>query len=46
MKITIFVVATLLAFPALAQHQAPPGMDPGQFKPLPDRNDVVSWKLL
>jgi hypothetical protein len=35
-----------LALPAMAQHQVPPGVDPGQFKPLPDRNDVVSWKLL
>jgi uncharacterized protein len=36
----------LLAYPSLAQHQAPPGADPNQFKPLPDRNDVVSWKVL
>ena len=36
----------LLAFPALAQHQAPPGVDPNQFKPLPERKDVVSWKTL
>jgi hypothetical protein len=35
-----------LALPALAQHQVPPGVDPAQFKPLTDRNDVVSWKLL
>ena len=46
MKITIFLAGLLIAFPALAQHQAPPGVDPNQFKPLPDRNDVVSWKLL
>ena len=38
--------ALALAFPAFAQHQPPPGADPSQFKPLPDRNDVVSWKLL
>ena len=35
-----------MATPVLAQHQTPPGADPSQFKPLPDRNDVVSWKLL
>ena len=42
------LLAVLLAFalPALAQHQAPPGVDPNQFKPLPDRKDVVSWKTL
>ena len=45
---TRFVVSLLIAvcMPALAQHQPPPGVDPNQFKPLPDRNDVVSWKLL
>lgn len=43
-----FVLAFLVAVaaPALAQHQVPPGVDPNQFKPLPDRKDVVSWKLL
>ena len=46
MKIRLFVAGLLLAFPALAQHQTPPGGDPNQFKPLPDRKDVVSWKLL
>lgn len=35
-----------LAMPAMAQHQLPPGADPSQFKPLPDRQDVVSWKQL
>ena len=41
------LIALALALPALAQqHQLPPGADPSQFKPLPDRNDVVSWKLL
>jgi len=45
---TRFSIALLIAFaaPALAQHQTPPGADPNQFKPLPDRNDVVSWKTL
>jgi hypothetical protein len=34
-----------LAAPAWAQHQLPPGADPNQFKPLPERSDVVPWKL-
>jgi hypothetical protein len=46
MKIVTFLAGLLLALPALAQHQVPPGMDPSPFKPLPDRGDVVSWKLL
>ena len=42
------LLAVLLAFavPAVAQHQVPPGADPNQFKPLPERKDVVSWKTL
>ena len=41
------LLAVLLAFavPALAQHQAPPGVDPNQFKPLVERKDVVSWTV-
>jgi len=46
MKTWIVAAAVLVAGPAFAQHAPPPGTDPGQFKPLPDRNDVVSWKLL
>jgi hypothetical protein len=46
MKITTLLAGMLLAFPAVAQHQAPPGVDPGQYKPLPNRSDVVSWKVL
>ena len=46
MKTLLFTVLVAVAFPALAQHQTPPGVDPNQFKPLPDRKDVVSWKLL
>jgi hypothetical protein len=44
---TRVLISLLIAFaaPALAQHQLPPGADPSQFKPLPDRNDVVPWKL-
>jgi hypothetical protein len=40
------VVLLALAIPALAQHVPPPGVDPGQFKPLAERKDVVTWKLL
>jgi hypothetical protein len=32
--------------PAAPQHTPPPGADPALFKPLPERADVVSWKLL
>jgi len=46
MNLRILMAGLLLAFPALAQHQAPPGVDPNQFKPLPERKDVVSWKTL
>jgi len=44
MKTQPFLLAAALAFPALAQHEAPPGMDPSQFKPLVERKDVVPWK--
>lgn len=46
MKFSTLLAGLLIAFPAAAQHQPPPGTDPGLFKPLPERNDVVSWKLL
>lgn len=46
MKLITLIAASFFALPALAQHQPPQGMDPNQVKPLPDRNDVVSWKLL
>jgi len=29
-----------------AVHVPPPGVDPLMFKPLPERKDIVSWKLL
>jgi len=45
MKTKALLLALALAFPALAQHQLPPGADPSQFKPLAERKDVVSWKL-
>ena len=43
-----FLAAAALSLSAYAQApSAPPGvMDPSQFKPLPERQDVVSWKLL
>ena len=46
MKTMTFLAGMLLASSAIAQHQPPPGVDPNQVKPLPDRNDVVSWKVL
>ena len=30
----------------LGQHVPPPGVDPGLFKPLQERKDILSWKLL
>ena len=44
-KLLLAVLVTF-AMPVLAQHQVPPGADPNQFQPLPERKDVVSWKLL
>ena len=48
MKTAFLAIALALSCAAYAQApSAPPGaMDPSQFKPLPDRKDVVSWKLL
>ena len=46
MKHVLLAVLLALAVPALAQHQVPPGADPNQVKPLPERKDVVSWKTL
>ena len=40
MKIAALIAASLLALPALAQHQPPQGMDPNQFKPLPEEPGV------
>jgi hypothetical protein len=45
-KTKTFLLALALAFPAAAQHQLPPGADPSQFKPLVERTDILSWKLL
>lgn len=42
----LLLAGLLIALPVYGQHQLPPGADPSQFKPLPDRNDVVPWKLL
>ena len=41
----LLLLLVALALPAAAQQQQPPGADPA-FKPLPERKDVVSWKLL
>jgi uncharacterized protein len=46
MKTRIFLLALALAFPAAAQHQPPQGADPSQLKPLVERKDVLSWKVL
>ena len=46
MKTFLFAVALMAALPVAAQHQPPPGADPAQFKPLAERKDVISWKLL
>jgi uncharacterized protein len=47
MKIRLLLAGLLLALPLIsptwAQHQMP--QDPSQLKPLPERTDVVSWKL-
>jgi hypothetical protein len=41
------MLALCLSVPAFAVAQAPqPGCTPDAFKPLPERQDVVSWKLL
>jgi hypothetical protein len=42
----LLLAAVLLALPVQAQHTPPPGALPQDFKPLQERKDVVSWKLL
>jgi uncharacterized protein len=47
----VLASAALAAMPVSAQnkppeHALPPGADAAAFKPLPERKDVVSWKLL
>jgi hypothetical protein len=42
----LLVLLFALALPAAAQQPLQPGADPSQFKPLPERKDVLSWKLL
>jgi hypothetical protein len=53
MYIRALIFALAVALPAqaqdqnkLGQHVPPPGVDPNAFKPLSERKDVVSWKLL
>ena len=48
MKRSFLAIALALSAAAYAQApSAPPvAMEPSRFKPLPDRKDVVSWKLL
>jgi hypothetical protein len=50
-RLAAFAFALAAACYAQAQtgpgaHVPPPGADPALFKPLPERSDVVSWKLL
>lgn len=42
----ILGIAFAVAAQGQAPHAMPPGADPGQFKPLPERRDVLSWKVL
>ena len=49
----LVVAATALPAAALAQaqnklgeHVPPPGFDPGRIRPLTERRDLLSWKLL
>jgi hypothetical protein len=49
--LSILVLAFAVALPAQAQnksgeHVPPPGFDPSKVKPLTERKDVLSWKLL
>ena len=52
MKPLLLAIALALSAGAYAQapsappQNLPPGMDPQAYKPLPERKDVVSWKLL
>lgn len=48
MRPFLLLLGIAFAFAAQAQapHEMPPGADPSQFKPLPERSDVLSWKLL
>lgn len=45
MKTPALLLLLALSLPAAAQHEPPAGADPSQFKPLPERKDVVSWKV-
>lgn len=50
-RFAFLVLAAAAAFCAQAQTKPgeralPPGADPALVKPLPERKDVVSWKLL
>ena len=42
----ILGIAFAVAAHGQAPHAMPPGADPSQFKPLPERRDVLSWKVL
>ena len=49
--LSTLVLACAVALPAQAQnkpgeHVPPPGFDPSKIKPLIERKDLLSWKLL
>lgn len=46
MKLRILAFLLAVALPAAAQQTPPPGMPGVPAKPLPERADVVSWKVL
>jgi hypothetical protein len=50
MKRLLIALTVFVATSVLAQHVPPQGPkgapDPASFKPLPERKDIVSWKLL
>jgi hypothetical protein len=48
---SILILVFAIALPAQAQnrsgeHVPPPGFDPSRIKPLTERKDLLSWKLL
>ena len=49
MKKLLIILAAFASASVLAQHVPPQpkgAPDPASFKPLPERKDIVSWKLL
>ena len=46
MLLRVVILVFAIALPVQAQQQVPPGVDPGQFRPLQERKDILSWKTL